>query len=347
MKLPDRSKDSRTHSIIRMLTVGLLVSLAVVACSGSSPNESRVLDDSSTGSPSSAEKDFAAEQAPAEESFSAGETPSNGGSNALPQAAPIRREVIYTAGVTLEVSQKTATNTANRLRKLVTDQGGFVLEDERREGSVRMVLKVLPARFDMTLSGFEKLGKIREQSVTASDVTADMVDLEARLKSAKVSRDRLVTLMGQAAKVADVLVIESELQTREALIEQMQGQLNVLRNQVGYATINLSLFEPEAAATVNESTDSAADGLRNGWVALRNFLNSVVLVLATMLPFILVLVPLVLTVRFGARKWRAKTADRRAERARQKALNQPMFVPSNVAQSSVPPATPPATPAEP
>jgi hypothetical protein len=305
-----------TRSIVGVLSAALAAALTLGAC-GADTTEASSADLNFAASTNS---DLATGESTAKEASTSGASISELPVVPGPAQAKVRREVIYTANVTVEV--KKATSEANALRKLVIAQGGYVLADERSETSARMVLKIAPSRFDALLKGFEKLGKVRSQSVMASDVTADMVDLEARLKSAKVSRDRLEALLRSATKVEDVIQIESELQQREALVEQMQGQLNVLNNQVGFATVNVSLYEANSAAEVDDTKPSAGEGLRNGWVALRNTFNTLILALATMLPFLAVLLPCVLLLRWAFKR----TAPRRAARSRNKAAQRPHFV---------------------
>jgi hypothetical protein len=224
-----------------------------------------------------------------------------------PGPAEIRREVIYTATANVEVTN--ATTTANALRKSVIAQGGYVLQDERSEGSARMILRMKPDNFDAALAGLAKAGKVRSQNVTASDVTADMVDLEARLKSATISRDRLRALLNGAVKVQDIIQLEAELSTREATVEQLQGQLNVIRNQVGFATINVSLFE-RSVAVVTDTNTTPSEGFQKGWVALRNFGHGLLVFLATIAVWLPLLVLTVFAVRWYARRWRKKHPTR-------------------------------------
>jgi Ca-activated chloride channel homolog len=220
-----------------------------------------------------------------------------------PGPTEIRREVVYTAETNIEVDNATAT--ANALRKSVIDGGGYVLQDERYEGSARMVLRMKPSQFDATLAGLAKTGKVRSQSVNASDVTANMVDLEARLKSATISRDRLRALLNGAAKIDDIIKLETELSTREATVEQLQGQLNVIRNQVGFATINVSLTE-RSVAVVNDTNTTPTEGFQNGWVALRNFGEGLLVFLATVAVWIPLLLIGVFLLRLTGRRWRKK-----------------------------------------
>ncbi len=215
----------------------------------------------------------------------------------------IRREVVYTAETNIEVDNATAT--ANALRKSVIDGGGYVLQDERYEGSARMVLRMKPSQFDATLAGLAKTGKVRSQSVNASDVTANMVDLEARLKSATISRDRLRALLNGAARIDDIIKLETELSAREATVEQLQGQLNVIRNQVGFATINVSLSE-RSVAVVNDTNTTPTEGFQNGWVALRNFGEGLLVFLATIAVWLPLLLIGAFLLRFTGRRWRKK-----------------------------------------
>jgi hypothetical protein len=218
-----------------------------------------------------------------------------------PGPTTIRREMIYTANADVEVADATAA--ANRLRKAVIGDGGYVLQDERSEGSARMVLRIKPEQFDATLAGLTKAGKVRSQSINASDVTADMVDLEARLKSATISRDRLRALLNGAVKVDDIIKLETELSTRESTVEQLQGQLNVIRNQVGFATITVSLSQ-RSVAVLNDDNTTPTEGFKNGWVALRNFGEGLLVFLATIAAWVPFLVIGGLLLRFTGRRWR-------------------------------------------
>jgi hypothetical protein len=259
----------------RRLLVGVLgtTALTLSACAQGEPmnSTSATLDRQSSAAQAPTPDAVVAQEGQAET------TPTEGA------VSTIRREVVYTAEVSLEVED--VGTTAARLRTAVIKDGGFLLNDDRVEGSATLVLKVQPKEFEDTIGSLEQLGKVRSRRINAQDVTAEMVDLEARLNSAKVSRDRLRTLLNAAVKVEDIVAIEAELSTREATVEQLQGQINVLRNQVGFATITVQLYERSVAA-IDDSKTTPSEALQNGWVALVDFLRSVVVVGATILPFI-------------------------------------------------------------
>jgi Domain of unknown function (DUF4349) len=247
--------------------------------------------------------------------------------------APSRRDVIYTADSVIQVVDATAE--ANRIRRDVIAAGGWLLADERTDRTARMVLKVLPTQFDSTVNGLSKNGKVLSQSINASDVTAQMVDLEARLKSAEISRERVRALLAGATKLADVIALESELGNREAAVEQMQGQLNVIRNQVGYGTINVTLQQPVDAliAPIQTPRTTPAQGFRTGWNALVRFLSAGAVFLAVLAPWAPLMLLVGLAIRFAVRRSHKLRAARMAlQRERQAAV---------VAQYTVVPSTAP------
>lgn len=254
----------------------------------------------------------------------------------------IERQVVYTAEASVEVDHAAAA--ATTLRKQTVAASGYVLTDVRDEGRATITLKVPPTAFDATMSGLDKLGKVRHRSVAAADVTAELVDLDARIRSAKLSRDRMEQLMAKAIKVSDVIEIESELQQRDALVEQLTGQATMLKHQVALSTVTVQLFE-RSEAVVDDTNTTPAEGLRAGWVALVNTGRAIAVLLATLLPWIPVLL---LAAWLARRAWR-RSQRRAAERNSAIAMSgrQPaMWVPTAgmAAPDASPTNTPPSSP---
>jgi hypothetical protein len=85
---------------------------------------------------------------------------------------------------------------------------------------------------------------VLSQSVGSEDVTERFIDLRARLQSALRQEQSLLSLLGKATSVSDVLTIERELSRIRSEIERFQGQLNFLERRVDLATITISLSQP-------------------------------------------------------------------------------------------------------
>ena len=80
-------------------------------------------------------------------------------------------------------------------------------------------------------------------STTSTDVTAQYVDLQARINALEASRQQYLTIMAQASSIGDILAVQSQLDTLQSQIEQLQGQLNLLSDETTYATLTVSLSE--------------------------------------------------------------------------------------------------------
>jgi hypothetical protein len=212
------------------------------------------------------------------------------------------RQIVYTADLTVRVGAVgRATTDAVRI---ATDAGGLVFaqsSDLQGDKGARLTLKVPPDRFDSVLADLARLGRALRSDVKAQDVTAEVTDVDGRLKTAQASADRLRALLGGATSTADIVAVEAELAKREGEIESLQGRLRVLTNQVELATINVRLTE-SADLEVNREVPGFLKALRTGWIALLNLLLGVAAGAGFVLPF----APLVALGWWIVRRYRSR-----------------------------------------
>lgn len=157
--------------------------------------------------------------------------------NTLPSTL-INRKIIRNADITLEVPD--VPKAVALLRSLVAASGGFLASEQANYGATDQVVlsfRIPVGEFDAALNRLGKIGSVLSTNVTSEEVTSQYRDIESRLRSKKVSADRLRELITRAVKASDILEIENELSNREAEIESMQGQLNVLSDQSSLSTI--------------------------------------------------------------------------------------------------------------
>ncbi|MCY7286007.1 MAG: DUF4349 domain-containing protein, partial [Cyanobacteria bacterium CAN_BIN43] len=104
------------------------------------------------------------------------------------------------------------------------------------------------------------------QSITAEDVSTQLVDSQARLKNLRKTETTLLEIMGRSGGVSDVLKVAQELSNVRNQVEQITAQLTALQNQVAYSSIQLNLVEvsvsgrsqPAVGAQLNNTWESAA-----------------------------------------------------------------------------------------
>jgi hypothetical protein len=156
----------------------------------------------------------------------------------LPDATPPqtgeKRIVIYTATLTIVVPEIEAA--LKQVESLTNACGGWVHEIR----GDRITIRVPAAKFTATESQVEALGRVTNRQLEAADVTAEFVDLEARLRNALAVRERLAALLARAETVQAALEVEKELKRVGEEIERLQAQLKLLKNRVAYSTITIA-----------------------------------------------------------------------------------------------------------
>jgi hypothetical protein len=226
-----------------------------------------------------------------------------GGNSAVPLAVDTvavaqAREVVRTG--TMELTVEDVDATAADVRRLASDAGGFVADEQvrARDDEADLTVRVPADRFEGVRAAIAKLGDVAEQKVEARDVTAEVVDVESRIASLRTSVVRVRGLLSQSGDVAQLALVEGELARREAELEALLGQQRVLRDQVDLATLTVNMSE-DAAPSPSDDAPGFLDGLRRGWVAAVDGGRVALAVAGFVLPFA---VPLAL-VALGIRRW--------------------------------------------
>ncbi|MEG3971794.1 DUF4349 domain-containing protein [Microcoleus sp. T2B6] len=158
----------------------------------------------------------------------------------------------------IDASTKSVTN-------IVEKQQGDILGFQNQkppDSSVRQTasveIRVPQERLETTLDALAKLGTVENRSLTAEDVTNQLVDSEARLRNLRKSEEMVLKIMERSGSVGDVLKASQELSKIRESIERIDAQLKSLRNQVAYSTISLTL---EAAVSAQQTQEPSL-GLR-------------------------------------------------------------------------------------
>jgi hypothetical protein len=176
--------------------------------------------------------------------------PPGDGSTAVVPGAP---RVVRTADLRMKVTKGGFGAAFDRVASLAAANGGFVSSsstastDDARSGE--LTVRVPADRFDAVRQSLSGLGEVESQSIRGEDVSGQLVDYDARLKSLQAQEDALRVLVGQAKAVNEVLSVQSSLFNVRQQIEQLRAQKANLEQATTLATIQVSLFEPGAALT--------------------------------------------------------------------------------------------------
>lgn len=131
------------------------------------------------------------------------------------------------------------------------------------------------------------LGEVTASTISRQDVTAQTIDLQARIDAAQASVDRLTELMSQAGDLSDLIAAEAALSERQATLESYQQQLEMLEDQVGMSTLTVTLTP--VAEPVEADPAGFTDGLLAGWNGLVATLNGIVVAVGFLIPWVIVI----------------------------------------------------------
>ena len=218
-------------------------------------------------------------------------------------ATTIERQIARSGALTLSVDDPAAA--AQKLRETAAAFGGFVTSEyvvlpTAAEGEVprsrsQVILSVPADRFDAAMDDAATVGTEVSRSVSSADVTTQVVDVEARIRTLRASIARLDELMKRAGTLTEIAALEAELTRRQADLESLVAQQESLRNQVTQSPITVTLLTSAQARA--EARGGFLAGLAAGWSAFVLSLRVLVTAFGMALPFLvavaLVVVPVV------------------------------------------------------
>lgn len=249
------------------------------------------------------------------------EAPGEGGSGtptSSPLPEPVQRKIIRNGQITINVESVDSADT--RLARIAATNNGYISNTSRFRSSGNAItgtteLRIPSERFDAVLAAIKGLGELEAESITTSDVTAEFIDLSARLKTQQELETRLLALLQErGAKLADIIEVESKLAQVRTEIESIQGRLRFMQQQVSYSTLAITMVEPGAVGV--GSTETFGGRMER---AFRMGIDGLVDVIGVLITAVLALLPL---LAFGVglyflvlRPWFRR---RRAKREEQK-----------------------------
>ena len=173
-------------------------------------------------------------------------------------------QVIRQAQLTISVGAGTFDSKLAAVRALVQLQQGFISgtdaqaspanpNEQIRSGVISFMVPA--AKFDDTIDQLSKLGKVQNEHISGNDVSAQYVDLQARLANMEAQRNAMLALLGKAQTVSDIIAVQNQLGQITQQIEQLKGQISYIEHNTTYSTVSVNILEAGAPAQTT-SVDS-------------------------------------------------------------------------------------------
>jgi hypothetical protein len=289
--LKSSSKGIRVPLLAAVALIVLGVTFAAVGCgSGSATTTAPMSADTIAAGATATTAAGSADQAPAMEASRGAGQP---GLNVA--AASLGRKVISNASLFIEVAAGKFQPAFDQARNLADQYGGYIVSSDAtatdeagvmRNGTV--VVRVPSQSFDQALASASKLGDVKSLKIESQDVTEEYVDLQARLANAQTQEKALISLMGKAKTVDEVLQVQQVLTQTQQEIEQLKGRIKFLDEHSSYSTIAISLYE-SGAETQTEGGWGFVAALEDALHAFVGSVNDIVVSLGGALPVLALL----------------------------------------------------------
>ena len=202
----------------------------------------------------------------------------------------IEQKIIKEGNLRFETNDLKATYT--QIQNAVKSHNAIIQNDTEGKNyeSVfrKLIIRVPSKNFDLFLKDISKgVAYFYNKEISSQDVTAEYIDIDARLKAKKVLENRYLELFKKANKVTEMLEIEKQLSAIREEIEAKEGQLNYMQNQVSFSTVTIEFYKSIA----EESGVTTSYGMKI-WTAIKsgfNSLSSFFINLLSIWPFIIIL----------------------------------------------------------
>ena len=299
----------------KSIVIGLVAALALAAL-GCSSGDDDAGGDAMEASPAAEESDegAVAGDGGGEEAVPVSQRSQSGGS--VPSVGP---SIVQTASLAISVPRNEFDSTISRARTIATGAGGFVVSssasqgEERRLVSGTLVVRVPERSYSRVMTQLAGLGHVEAQEEAGSDVSQELVDLQARIRHLEAVETQLLGFLEQAESVSSALTVQQELNRVQLELEQARGRLVYLEDQVAFATISLEVRERQAA--VAAAGDGGPWGIVDAWRAAGTGFVTVVgwifVVAATITPVVLLLLLALVAARLAG--WRRLPSLRRPQ----------------------------------
>lgn len=205
----------------------------------------------------------------------------------------VTRDVIKTASMTMTVSN--TSEAADKAAVVVEEAGGRVDSRSEDAGSDRgfartsIVLRVPAAKLDGVVRELKDLGTVQSAETRSEDVTAQRVDLDARIKALQTSVDRLLAIMRDARDPEALISAENALSQRQADLDSLRAQREALGDQIEYSTINVTFVAQTIGGPAPKDYQGFMGQIERGWDTMVFVAGNLVLLFGLLLPWLALL----------------------------------------------------------
>lgn len=220
----------------------------------------------------------------------------------LENTVPTGRKIILTATINYET--KKYDESLQLVLKEITANGGYVQSSiyygDNSEYSTRscsITARIPSDNYSEFLNKIEGAGSLVRKNESSDDITAQYVDVEARLSSLRTEEATLLGILEQATTIEDVIVLQDKLAEVRYQIEYYTSTQRTYDDLVSYSTITVELDEVREYTPVQQGFgDRVKTAVVDSATTFVNGVQDVIIAFIFLLPSLVLLAVIVLII---------------------------------------------------
>lgn len=301
-----------------VVLLALVAALSLAGCDRKSDEAAVLAESAPSPAPMQAAAGYAGGMAMKERRMRSAEPASAPSAADQPQqdGTPLQRFLAVRQDLNVEVPAEQLADAWGKVRDLCGTlkcellSSSLLRETPQQPGNAMLEMRVEPVDVDRLLGGLAGVANVVSHTTTSEDKTAEVIDVEARIRNRTEFRDSLRTMLRDTVTkrtMADLLAIQRTLSDTQAELDASATQRKVLAQQTSKQHIQIQFTPKRALVSSGEGYSPMRHALRNAGSVLAQSVGSLITFIAAVLPWlVLVVLPLGWLVRMLWRRRRAK-----------------------------------------
>ena len=165
-----------------------------------------------------------------------------------------------------------------------------------------VVVRVPAARLARFTKDAVALGTVLYQATDAQDVTAQHVDMKARLANLQATESGLRRLFTKARNVTEMLAVQRQLTQVQGDIESLTAQIKLVEDQATMSSVTVQLVGPTPIATPAGDDWGFLEALRTSLRAFVGTINAIIIIVGATLPLVIIIALIAWAIWMGVRR---------------------------------------------
>lgn len=193
------------------------------------------------------------------------------------------RKIIYEVDISINVSNLSEV-IADLPSRLETDE--WFDKETVSESSAYYLIRIKTERLDAFIKGLKDDYALNHYEKTGTDISLQYQDKSSRILAIESQIARLNDLY-ENASLTDMIIINEQLSELEIELQRLNGELLVFDSLVDYSEVHLTIYGSRVT-TKSPFFNRLGHSIGSGFSALISFLDGLIMVVATILPFAIV-----------------------------------------------------------